>query len=40
MLSLTLQELNLIFNNQNNLVEPTDSLTLCLIKPHSILEGT
>jgi len=33
------RELNLIFNNQNNLVEPTDSLTLCLIKPHSILEG-
>jgi len=34
------RELNLIFNNQNSFVEPADPLTLCLIKPHSIQEGT
>ena len=37
---LSQQELNLIFNNQNSFVEPADPLTLCLIKPHSIQEGT
>jgi len=33
------RELELIFSRQSNLVEPSDSLTLCLIKPHSIQEG-